>query len=181
MRAKTRLLAAAPALCLALCIAAVLAPALAPALAQTPQPNAGGAAAPVHPPSARDPNPDSPTPGAPDMPTYLGMLQKAENDLRQQISRVEQGVRPTQAGAESPDLIHLMQASREAWQTAQRAPRGFAGTPPHDQAMREMRERFGEVGHGRPTGPVSRDIESARAVLRSLEQLRQAASTAQPA
>jgi hypothetical protein len=173
MRVKIRLLAAAPALCLAL--------GLAPALAQTPQPNAGGAAAPVHPPSARDNNPDTPTPGAADMPTYLGMLQKVENDLRQQISRVEQGVRPTQAGAESPDLIHLMQSAREAWQTAQRAPRGFAGTPAHDQAMREMRERFGEVGHGRPTGPASRDIESARAVLRSLEQLRQAASTAQPA
>jgi hypothetical protein len=131
-------------------------------------------------PSTANPNPDTPNPRAPDMPTYLGMLQRAEQDLRQEISRVEGGARPTQPGAMSPDVIHLMQTARSSWQIAERAPEGFAGNRAHTEAMQAVRQRVSQIDHERPTMPAPQAVEMARGVLQSLESLRQAASAAQP-
>ena len=170
MRAKTRLLVAA--LALAPLAAALPGAALA-------QPGTAGAPPATVTPSARDANPVTPTPQAPDMQTYLGMLDRGIADLRQEITRAESGgSRPTQAGATSPEMIHLMQKVRESWQIAERAPRGFNGNAAYDQMMRDMRARFSEVGPQHVQTPEA--IESARGALQSLERLRQAAASSAP-
>lgn len=169
MRAARRLLAAA----LSLGLAPFAGAALNEAWAQ-----AGTAGAPpaAVSPSARDANPVTPTPQAPDMPTYLGMLDRGMQDLRQEIARVENnGSRPTQAGATSPDVMHLMQKVRESWQIAERAPRGFNGNAAYDQTIRDMRARFSEVGPQHVEAPQA--VDSARGALQSLERLRQAAAS----
>ena len=130
-------------------------------------------------PSARDANPVTPTPQAPDMQTYLSMLDRGIGDLRQEISRAESGGgRSTQPGATSPEMIHLMQKVRESWQIAQRAPRGFNGNADYDQTMRDMRARFSELGPQHVEAPQA--VESARGALQSLEKLRQAAAASAP-
>ena len=170
MRAKTRLLVAA------LALAPFSAAPLGTAQAQT---GTAGAPPAAVTPSARDANPVTPTPQAPDMPTYLGMLDRGITDLRQEISRAEAGgSRPTQAGATSPEMVHLMQKVRESWQIAERAPRGFNGNAAYDQTMRDMRARFSEVGPQHVEAPKA--VESARSALQSLEQLRQAAAASTP-
>ncbi|MBP0443323.1 hypothetical protein J8J14_00905 [Roseomonas sp. SSH11] len=172
MRAKLPLLAALPAMGLALL-------SFAQVQAQTTQPETArqNQATPGQAPTVADPNPHTPTPRAPDMPTYLGMLEKAEQDLRQQIARTEGGVQPTQNGAMSPDIIHLMQVARNSWQIAERAPQPFAGGDAHTRAMQEMRHRVSEIDHQRPTLPPPEAISAARGVLQSLESLRQAAAS----
>ncbi|WP_424135389.1 hypothetical protein [Roseomonas chloroacetimidivorans] len=172
MRAKIRLIAAAPMLCLAL-----LAEVRAQAQNGTPQPNAAPRTAAPQTPSAANPNPDTPTPQAPDMQTYIGMLQKVSQDLRQEITRVEGGARPTQRGAVSPDVIHLMQTTREAWRTAERAPASFTGNPVYTETMQDMRHRFSSFLHEHPAAPPPQSLEAARGVLQSLEKLHQAATS----
>jgi hypothetical protein len=168
MRAMTRILATAPALCFVL---------LAGALAQTGA-NRQGAAPQT--PSVANPNPDTATPRAPDMPTYRGMLQKAMQDLRDGISRAEGAVQPTQRGAMSPDLIHLMQTTRNSWQIAQRAPASFARSRAYDDAMQAMRHHVADISHERPSRPAPEVLNSARGVLQSLERLNQSASSGRP-
>jgi hypothetical protein len=168
MRAKIRLFAVVPALCFVL---------LASALAQTNTNRQGTA---PQTPSVANPNPDTATPRAPDMQTYRGMLQKAMQDLRGEISRVEGGAAPTQRGAMSPDVIHLMQTARNSWQIAQRAPANFATSRAYDDAMQEMRHRVADISHERPSMPAPEALNAARGVLQSLEKLNQAVSTGQP-
>lgn len=132
---------------------------------------------PAEQPSAANPNPHTATPQAPDMQTYVGMLQRASRELRQEISRSEGGARPTQPGAASPDTIQLMQKTRDAWQVAERAPQGLSGTPVYDNAMREMKNRFADIVQGHPAVPHGQSLDAARGVLQSLETLERAAST----
>ncbi|MFH5925591.1 hypothetical protein [Roseomonas xinghualingensis] len=168
MRAKLRILAVAPALCFTL---------LAGAVAQT---NQDRQAAPQQSPSVANPNPNTATPRAPDMQTYRGMLQKAVEDLRQEISRVEGGAQPRQQGAMPPEVIHLMQTARSSWQIAQRAPMSFARTPAYDSAMQDMRHHVADISHERPSKSAPEAVNAARGVLQSLEKLNQEASARQP-
>ncbi|SHI62001.1 hypothetical protein SAMN02745194_00749 [Roseomonas rosea] len=170
MPAPFRLLAAVPAMSLVL---------LSGVQAQTTQPETARRNQAVSPtaPSVANPNPDTPAPRAPDMQTYLGMLQKAEQDLRQEISRVEGSNQTTQRGATSPDTIHLMQTARNSWQIAERAPQGFAGSQAHTAAMQDMRHRFADIAHNRPAHTPAEALDSARGVLQSLQSLRQAAAS----
>ncbi|MFC7736532.1 hypothetical protein ACFQX4_11910 [Roseomonas sp. GCM10028921] len=168
MRAPILSLLAIPALCLGLA---------ADAGAQT---TFQAPSRPAEQPSAVNPNPHTATPQAPDMQTYVGMLQRASRELRQEISRAEGGARPTQPGAASPDTIQLMQKTRDAWQVAERAPQPLSGMPVYDNTMRDMKQRFADIVHSHPALPHGETLNAARGVLQSLETLEQAATTGSP-
>lgn len=170
MRASTLLLATLPALCLALPPGAGAQPNQGP-----PVPNQAPAAeAPANRPSAANPTPMTPTPRAPDMRTYVGMLQKAAEDLRREIPRAEGSARTTQAGAVSPALIQLMQAMQEARSAAERAPETFTDNDVFKDGVREMRARYTDITSRQEEQP--RALEAARATLGALERIQQAAS-----
>ena len=172
MRASTFLLAALPALCLALPPEAG-----AQSGGGTPVPNTAPAdEAPANRPSAANPNPMTPSPRAPDMRTYVGMLEKAADDLRREIPRADSNPRTTQAGAVSPALIGLMQAMREARSAAERAPESFTDNPVFKDGVREMRERYTDITSRQEEQP--RALDAARATLGALDRIRQAAASA---
>ncbi|MBP0491155.1 hypothetical protein [Roseomonas indoligenes] len=171
MRARTVLLAALPTLWLALPPGAVAQPNQGP-----PMPNMPPASdAPANRPTAANPNPMTPSPRAPDMQTYVGMLQKAADDLRREIPQAESSGRTTQAGAMSPALIQLMQAMREARSAAERAPESFTDNPVFKDGVREMRERFTDITSRQEEQP--RALDAARSTLAALERIRQAAGS----
>ncbi|WP_338661126.1 hypothetical protein VQH23_12840 [Pararoseomonas sp. SCSIO 73927] len=162
-------LAALPALCLA------LPPGAGAQSNQPPVPNQAPAAeAPPNRPTAANPTPMTPTPRAPDMRTYVGMLQKAAEDLRREIPRAESSARTTQGGAVSPALIGLMQAMQEARSAAERAPESFTGNDVFKDGVREMRARYTDITSRQEDQP--RALEAARATLGALERIQQAAS-----
>ncbi|MCR0984583.1 hypothetical protein [Roseomonas populi] len=171
MRARSLLLATLPALCLALPPGAEAQPNQGP-----PVPNQAPAAeAPPNQPTAANPTPMTPTPRAPDMQTYVGMLQKAADDLRREIPRAESSARTTQAGATSPALQQLMHAMQEARSAAERAPTGFTDNSVFKDGVREMRERYTDITSRQEEQP--RALEAARATLGALERIRQAAAS----
>ena len=139
--------------------------------------NPGSQAPATQQPSGANPTPQTPTPQAPDLRTYVSMLDKAQVDLRAQLSRAEGHVAPTQNGAMSPTMFQLMQKVREAWDTAERAPRGFTDNPTYAQASRDIRHHFADMRHGEVPPPEAMD--AARAVLEALDQIRDAANKAQ--
>jgi len=163
-------LIAAPVLCLA---------ALAGAAAQSPggavMPNtaAPGAAAPAR-PGADTADSRTPTPQATDRRGYAEMLGRAANAVREAIPRIEAGgAAPAQAGATSPAMQALMQAMSEARHVVERAPADFTGNDTYRAAVRDMRDRYGDVTTRNPRQPEA--LEAARGMVGTLDRLREAA------
>ncbi|MFT8243500.1 hypothetical protein [Roseomonas sp. BN140053] len=172
MPGTSRILVAALALSLGPLASVALAQAVVP---PTTEPGAG----PARPPSAGEPNLQTPNPKAADLGAYRGMLQTVEQQVRDSLAKVEGGARPTQTGAMSPDAIQLMQSVINAREAVGRAPASFENNPTFGEVSRHMRERFANLNRGRME--QSEVTEAGRDMLQSLQRLRAAVDSAGPA
>jgi hypothetical protein len=118
-----------------------------------------------------------PNPQAADLPGYVSALQAAEQRLRQARDAAARAPAESQQGAMPAERMELMHATRYAWRTAQGAPPGFEETPAYQEADRNLRQDFGEVG---PQQPLDRQagIAAADSALRTLAELRRKAAEA---
>ena len=106
---------------------------------------------------------------------YVLMLQEAEEKLQQAKQRADQEPARTREGAMTPARQELMQQTREAWRTMERAPPSFADNPTYRRAEQRMREDFGAIGPSRTLSKEEGD-RAAQDALRTLDELRSAAA-----
>ncbi|WBV44837.1 hypothetical protein [Pseudoroseomonas cervicalis] len=150
-------------------LAALLALGAMPALAQpnaTVPPQGGGDGGP---PQADAIQPPSPTHAAPDRQAWLAMLDETIGQLRRAVERSGQEPAANAQGAMTPARMDLKAAAQQAHDTLRRAPQALQGTPPVQNAARDVRDELAKLSQ--PTRLEDSDGAASR-ILARMEALR---------
>lgn len=152
-----------------LALATILAFGAAPALAQpaaTVPPQGGGEGGR---PQSDAIQPPSPTHAAPDRQAWLGMLDGTIGQLRQAIERSGQEPAGNAQGGMTPARMDLKAAAQQAHDTLRRAPQALQGTPPVQNAARDVRDELATLSQ--PTRLEDGDGAAER-ILARMQALR---------